>query len=795
MWCRMEQLLERDYEIADDSDVSVSRPVHFHASGLHEPSPMGRARHMKRLVAFAAAAAVLVAVFVGAPVAPASASTPTIVSASTIGEAPDYRSDKWANPWDFSDTSDYGNLPGLWNPGTNVSVSGGHLVINGAGQTFFRLLQTRSYPPAADDAFSRPLPPTTYSRISFRMYSPRESVANIRWADCLLDGRIKCENNRQFTVKEGWNTYDFHPMDLPPGPLTTQTHAWNRPVGTIDLLTNAYANEVLQQKIDWFRVYKPSGTTTVNVGPDGADEVWWDMDANQSNNVSAATAAKFAGPIGANGTATFNSSAFPPGTYRFYTVKNGTKSDYSQTLTINPKPRPVVIDPDMAGGDDWATVVRGDAWDFSQATDVSGWFNLGPGNPLNVNGGILSANSKGSAAPGDPIVEVAVPTRIDARLYHRYSVRYRLDGAFDLGAGAGGGTMARILWVDDEPGKAGRYHDSQDMLVETSKWHTMTVDLHSDPPGDIEDDSDPTPTGFGPPAYPWVYKFRWDPHEDAGGRGFQLDSIRLARNDRGKPNFAVRFEDKAWIEGTTVDIYLDTDRAGSNRTKIESDVPVAPGVNTYNLRTSVLASGSRYIYLVMKSPLGTSTTAYSTGPVDMGTWTGFKDVSANHAFRSQIDWLSAEMIAEGFADNSFRPSNSVSRQAAASFLWKYSGSPKAGGPSFSDVKPGHAFYDAIRWMVEQEIAKGFSDGTFKPTASVTRQALASFLHKLAGSPPVQGTSGFRDVSSTHPFAESITWLAKNQLATGYSDGTFRPGAPVARQAIAAMLAKYDAKFG
>ena len=48
-------------------------------------------------------------------------------------------------------------------------------------------------------------------------------------------------------------------------------------------------------------------------------------------------------------------------------------------------------------------------------------------------------------------------------------------------------------------------------------------------------------------------------------------------------------------------------------------------------------------------------------------------------------------------------------------------------------------------------------------------------------------SGFTDVVSHHPFCAEIDWLASGGIAGGYEDGTFRPTVPVSRQAMAAFL--------
>jgi hypothetical protein len=70
---------------------------------------------------------------------------------------------------------------------------------------------------------------------------------------------------------------------------------------------------------------------------------------------------------------------------------------------------------------------------------------------------------------------------------------------------------------------------------------------------------------------------------------------------------------------------------------------------------------------------------------------------------------------------------------------------------FSDVPDSNQFHDDIQWLVDQDIATGFqSDGTFRPTQPVTRQAMAAFMHRFAAATYVRSTN-------TDP-AASTQWI-------------------------------------
>jgi hypothetical protein len=165
----------------------------------------------------------------------------------------------------------------------------------------------------------------------------------------------------------------------------------------------------------------------------------------------------------------------------------------------------------------------------------------------------------------------------------------------------------------------------------------------------------------------------------------------------------------------------------------------------------------------------------------------FPDVPTT--FDDGVSWFACFAITTGYPDGTFRTTATANRAQLAAFLHRFFDRPAAPGPpTFPDVSATHLFAGEIAWLASTGITTGYVDGTFRPMATVTRAQAAAFLHRAAGSPAVPSeVPSFPDVGVDHPFRDEIRWMAQHGLATGYFDGTYRPSAPVSRGALALFL--------
>lgn len=111
---------------------------------------------------------------------------------------------------------------------------------------------------------------------------------------------------------------------------------------------------------------------------------------------------------------------------------------------------------------------------------------------------------------------------------------------------------------------------------------------------------------------------------------------------------------------------------------------------------------------------------------------------------------------------------------------------------FSDAPEiGNWAHDGIDFCLSKNLVSGFPDGTFRPESELTRAQMVSILYRRAGKPDVEVTDRFTDVAVDDWHAKAVCWAAENKVVSGYTDGTFRPDAPIKRQEIASILYRLD----
>lgn len=110
---------------------------------------------------------------------------------------------------------------------------------------------------------------------------------------------------------------------------------------------------------------------------------------------------------------------------------------------------------------------------------------------------------------------------------------------------------------------------------------------------------------------------------------------------------------------------------------------------------------------------------------------------------------------------------------------------------FIDVKSTAWYYDAVKYVYENNLMAGTGDTTFDPEVSLTRAMTAQILYNLEGQPKVDEEATFADMNEAPTWSvDAIAWAQDTGVVAGMGDNQFAPNLKVTREQFAQMMYNY-----
>lgn len=148
----------------------------------------------------------------------------------------------------------------------------------------------------------------------------------------------------------------------------------------------------------------------------------------------------------------------------------------------------------------------------------------------------------------------------------------------------------------------------------------------------------------------------------------------------------------------------------------------------------------------------------------------FTDVTEEDWFHDVVLELAASGIVNGMTETTFEPQGTLTRAEFATMLYRVSYAPVVTGEStYSDVKTGDWYYNAVVWATEAGVVNGMGDGTFAPNDNITRQEMATMLYRLAKAEKVEEDklASFPDAASVADWAkDAMNWAVSTEIVNG-----------------------------
>lgn len=143
----------------------------------------------------------------------------------------------------------------------------------------------------------------------------------------------------------------------------------------------------------------------------------------------------------------------------------------------------------------------------------------------------------------------------------------------------------------------------------------------------------------------------------------------------------------------------------------------------------------------------------------------------------------------GYEDGTVRPENNITRAEVATIFFRLLTEESREAyysevNAFTDVSDGDWYNNAISTLVNADIITGYTDGSFRPDAYITRAelaAIASRFDDISG-----GETRLTDIDG-HWAEELISSAYNKGWVDGYPDGSFRPDQNITRAEVMTLV--------
>ena len=180
----------------------------------------------------------------------------------------------------------------------------------------------------------------------------------------------------------------------------------------------------------------------------------------------------------------------------------------------------------------------------------------------------------------------------------------------------------------------------------------------------------------------------------------------------------------------------------------------------------------------------------------------FADLDTTQWYHEYTDYVIGNNLMNGMGNHRFAPNGTTTRAMLVTTLYRLADSPEVGeGSTFTDVAEGAWYADAIAWAQDVGIAKGITETRFAPNSNVTREQAATFLYRFVTeylkieSAESTDLSMYKDADEISSYAKTaVAWATAKNLFEGFPNGTLQPKDTLTRAQLAKLLTILDQNF-
>ena len=176
----------------------------------------------------------------------------------------------------------------------------------------------------------------------------------------------------------------------------------------------------------------------------------------------------------------------------------------------------------------------------------------------------------------------------------------------------------------------------------------------------------------------------------------------------------------------------------------------------------------------------------------------FTDVKNGDWFYDSVMYVKNGGLMNGTTETTFAPNNNLTRAMLVTVLYRLEGSPDAAKAPFADVKAGSYYEKAVAWAQANGIVNGYTATTFGPDDNITREQIATIMHRYASFKKYDVSVGestnilsYDDSTSVASYAiASVQYAVGSGLMKGKTEKTLNPKDNATRAEIAVILNRF-----
>lgn len=169
----------------------------------------------------------------------------------------------------------------------------------------------------------------------------------------------------------------------------------------------------------------------------------------------------------------------------------------------------------------------------------------------------------------------------------------------------------------------------------------------------------------------------------------------------------------------------------------------------------------------------------------------FSDVGGGSWYYNAVSYVVQEQLFNGTSATTFSPDGSMTRSMFATVLHRFMGKPAATAAlSFSDTVSGTWYSDAVAWASEKGYVNGTGNNRFSPEAEISLEQMLTVLYRVSGSPAVSAGVPTQYGTVSAWAADAMAWAQSSGLLSGVG-GTLTATGSTTRAQVAAILMNFS----